>query len=223
MKKCLFCGKILRKKKRQCLRDKRGWQWETPAQFKKRHFCGYPCSPHGGRRIVKEKWEVIEELYKNFGFSINKIARFLKVERTTILWHLKRRGLANKHPGRIIEEEVANWLKQRKKTVVAQRGDWPFDLLVDGEKIDVKSTSQQADRWGYRFQLQCLKERKQPKDLYLSVDKYYLVFLDLPDRPIYSLESHLVEQYQQMLMLPLGLNSKKYPLQFIGYLGGGKV
>ena len=58
MKKCKFCGKKLVRKRVKDGSSKKGWRWETPANFKKRMSCRAECkfeNLHKNNERVKTK------------------------------------------------------------------------------------------------------------------------------------------------------------------------
>jgi len=159
-------------------------------------------------------------LYMN-GESSYSIARLLNIDASYVRSIIKKAGIA-RNPGRDIEKLVRNKLLKEGHQVEQMKGDYPFDLLVDGKRIDVKSASltinnKKANCFGYKFQIQDGSHRKTMKDFKKLIDEFYLVFLDLPDQPIYSIDSQVINANYTISIPPTF--ATKYPIKFMGYLG----
>lgn len=167
----------------------------------------------------------IKKLYTEGGLTTYAIARELGLLQNSVLCALRRLEIVEKHIGRRVEDAVARWLERRGDTVVQQRGDAPYDLLVGGERVDVKSANPRSDEgWiNYSFQLQCKKTRLHLKNLHESVDWFYLVFLGKPRVPIYALRSKDVAPYQQTLTIGEKLKTKHRLIRVGNLTGGDKI
>lgn len=161
------------------------------------------------------------KMYKA-GFSTYQIAEKFGVTRSNVCLVLKYWEIKLRHLGDDIEVKVKDWLQTKGYKVVHQKGDRPFDLFVDEEKVDVKSAHKSYDKWhnrfGYVFQLQDRFNRIKSKNLQKKVDNYYLVFLDEDKEPVYKLPSKEITATQTLrISAPF---KTKYQLQFIGNLEG---
>lgn len=156
----------------------------------------------------------MQYLHQVEGLSTYQIADILKAKPDTIRHSLWSRGMIKRSLGKDIEEKVALWLEDKGNIVIRQKGDAPFDLLVNDKKVDVKSAHRSTDR-KYSFQLQCGKNRKELKDLGKHVDWFYLTFLDEARVPVYKIQAFLLEAKQT---LHVSGPACKYPLVFVGYL-----
>lgn len=169
--------------------------------------------------MISKKVQNYINMYKS-GHSSYEIARKFNVSRSNVCSLLKRHGIQRRHLGDDVELEVMNFLIDKGKRVEHLEGNSPYDLLVNGKKIDVKSASLSYDKWNkknsYVFQLQDRWNRTESKDLQNKVDYFYLVFLSIENRPIYILDSKDVEA-KQTLRIYEHLKTK-YPIKLLGYL-----
>ena len=183
------------------------------------------------KRFSKKEKEVIENLYLKKELSSYKIAEFLNRKPNSIRCYLRNLGIARKHKGRVIEDKLARFLRNSGNYVTQQSGIAPYDLLMDGERIDVKSSHKvivnKGKPWqAYKFQLQDLKSRKELKDLHQCVDWFYLVFLSKLSQQarVFRLASSNVNKHQQTLSVS-NPNERKH-IEFMGFLNlteGGEI
>lgn len=161
----------------------------------------------------------VRRLYKE-GLSTYKVARQLGLRPSTVQTYIRSEGLSRPAPGVEYERRVASFLLGRGLPVEHQSYTSPFDLLVGDQRIDVKA-AHLSGKWGqggraYRFEL---SHHEAYKQLAASTDFLYLVFLDKPGSPIYSLRATEVTA-KRMLTIPSSLNTK-YPIALVGHLGEG--
>ena len=163
-------------------------------------------------------YKKIRELCEK-GLSTYQIADKLGYKQNSVLVALRSIGKARKNMGWEIENKVVDWLVAQGKRITHRRGDAPYDILLEGERIDVKSViDQKGDNM--KFQLQCCKGKKALKDLHDTVDWFYLVFANDPKMPVYALNSLDVGQYQQTFSIRRDMKTG-YNLTHIGNLEGG--
>lgn len=149
--------------------------------------------------------------------STAEIAELTGRKKNTVICGLRKRGVLRRSLGRDIEDRVAGWLRKQGKIVIQQRGDAPFDLLVDGWRIDVKSSHISTEKYPrYSFELQDLSNRKSFKNYSKSFDWFYLVLLDEKDIPIYRLKSDNTQNKQVFSIYPFKMT--KYPIELVRYL-----
>jgi hypothetical protein len=159
----------------------------------------------------------IINLYKK-GLSINKISKLLSINRDRVRAILTYRGLTRLAPGRAMEKKVATFLEDRGHKVERQKGDRPFDLLVDGKRIDVKSahlSGKFLDGWRFEMQHDFSREKIHAN----FIDEFYLVFMENENNRIFCLDSNEVH-VKKMLRIPRSFNTK-YNLKYIGILREG--
>ncbi len=162
--------------------------------------------------------DIAEHLHVEQGASTAEIAELMGRTKDTVKRGLWGRGVLRPSLGKDIEQEVAAWLTRQGKRVVLQKGDAPFDLLVDDERVDVKSAhrSKSGASWAYRFQLQDVTKRVSLKNFAYELDSFYLVFLDDDGAPVYRLKSVAVKIRCGLSVTHIGRS--KYPMQLLGYL-----
>lgn len=150
--------------------------------------------------------------------STAEIAELTGTKKNTVISILRYRGVLRRAPGRDIEEEVAQWYERQGNCVLRQRGDAPYDLLINGKRVDVKSAHLSKDG-SYSFAIRH-DERKSLKDLSAELDYFYLVFLSENGCPIYRLSSHDISVKRDLKIH--NIFNTKYPLQLLGYLRPGQ-
>lgn len=154
------------------------------------------------------------------GFSTYQIAKKFNRTPANIALVLKYWGVPRRHLGDDIEIKVMNWLEDRGHEVIRQGGKSPYDLLVNNQKIDIKSAHETYDKWNkkysYSFQLQSMPNRTYLKNFKKEIDSFYLVFLNEDKVPMYKLLSKDVEATQTLRIFSHLI--KKYPLKLVGYL-----
>lgn len=159
--------------------------------------------------------DIQQHLHVEQGASTAEIAELLGRKKNTVLQGLRLRGVLRQALGRDIEIEVTKWLRSQGKSVINQRGDAPFDILVDGERVDIKSSHMNKDG-RYGFSLQDRSNRVSDKNFSVEFDSFYLVFLDEDGVPVYRVGSaNITARYSIGIT---HLNKTKYPMQLIGYL-----
>lgn len=167
------------------------------------------------------KENVAQEVYLHTikGLSTYKIAELLYGNQRAIRNNLYRHGVLKQALGRDIEERVAKYLEKKGSIVIRQKGDCSYDLLVNNKRVDVKSAHKTfaggKNDWAYFFDIK--HKDALYTDYHKDKDELYLVFLDEPDCPIYSLD---VNDIQVKCTLRIThINNTKYPIKLIGYLG----
>ena len=163
----------------------------------------------------KEKVAELCAMYGS-GLSIHKLSRVFAIHRRTVMFHLRQNGFVlPERLGKDVERAVARRLSESGAVVTTQPENAPYDLLVDGLRVDVKSASRSRHRGGtrYIFQLQDVTERKKVKAFDESVDYFYLAFLDAPNRPVYALSTH--QELPQSSLSVTDIERCKYPLEFV--------
>jgi len=151
--------------------------------------------------------------------SVYEIGELLERKPNSVLVNLRNHGVLRKAMGRDIEEEVAQWFEKQGLEVKRQRGDAPFDLSINNERIDVKS-AHLGDNNGYpiyRFQLQDLGKRVTVKRFSRELDSFIFVLLDEDNSPMYKLSSSDITN-KVSISFPKNIFHSKYSLHFIGYL-----
>lgn len=156
---------------------------------------------------------LVEDMYLQ-GLSTYKIAETLGLIPNTVRRYLWDRRLIRQSLSSRIEFAVANWLGKQMKVVEQQKGDAPFDILCDGERIDVKSSHKSTDGC-HRFELSHTKDTGKRKKYTDYLDSFYLVFLDLEGLPVYRLDAKAVVVGNLKVKNP---EKSKYPLEYLGDL-----
>lgn len=160
-------------------------------------------------------------LYTQKNKSLLEISKLLNQKYDTVKRNLTYRKVIRKALGREIEEQVAKNLEKSGNIVLRQKGDFPFDFLLNHKKrVDVKSAHKSKDRKYSRYCFQLYDGtaygRKFQKNISEEVDSLFLVFLDEPNRPIYELStSQLACKRNLTITEP---NKGKYSLRFINFL-----
>lgn len=174
-------------------------------------------------RIYITNPQSVNDDYVIAGLSTGQIADKYGYKKNTVLRHLWKQGLLRQGVGRAIEREVAIWLYPLAGAVFLMKGDCPFDLLVDGQRVNVKSAVGSYTRNGrFRRHLFTLSHAQSNADYHAHVDQFYLVFRDMPYRPVYMLEAASLRVKSCLAICDP--DESKYPLRLIGYLdkrGGG--
>lgn len=150
--------------------------------------------------------------------STAQIAAQFGVKKNSVIAALRYNGALHRAPGRDIEDAVAIWTIGKARSCFKMRGDRPFDLLIDGVRVDVKSAGISIMTPGrsprYYFAL-THKDRVHAK--VDAVDAYYLVIKDKPGRPIYKLAANAVD-VKSTMSLPQSITGGKYSVEFVGHL-----
>lgn len=173
-------------------------------------------------KYIAPKTKLEIELHSEGGISVKAIAKLLGEKVNTVLVNLRNHGVLRRSAGRDIEELVAQWLEKQGKIVVRQRGDAPFDLLVDGKRIDVKSShahindKSRPNYLMYQFVI-FHRQRKFAKDYQKELDLFYLVFLNEEGRPIYALAPKFIKRKHAITVRYPNINKS---FTFIGNLDG---
>lgn len=161
----------------------------------------------------KEKAAIIA-LHTKQGLSTNEIAKLLGKKKNSILVFLRNMGLLRKNTGYDTESRVEAYFKRHKIDYIRQRGDAPYDFLVDGVKIDVKGAHRSTDNL-YYFELQHVGSKRKTA---MDIDLLFLVFLDEPSEPIFALPFHTVSGVRRLIRIRDPFTSK-YDLDYYGLLG----
>lgn len=173
-----------------------------------------------GYRISRddEKSPIVKEYIDlhNSGYSTSEIAKILDKKKNTVIQSLRKYGILRRALGRDVEDEVAIWTCHFASSCFKMPGDCPFDLLVNGVRVNVKSSS--LGKRGYSF---AIRHKQSKSDYHKHVDEFYLVFLGSPGRPVYRLPSSYVN-VSYGIGIPVDISQSKYPLQFLGFLDGGE-
>lgn len=158
----------------------------------------------------------------NSGESARGIAKRMRRKKNSIVTLIRSHGLMRTPPSKLIEHEVAAWASRFASSCRLMPGDAPFDMLLDGSRIDVKSAHLNARFSGYYF---AVGHKESLKDPAKHIDWYYLVFLDLSGRPVYRMPQHEIK-VKRTIHIPVTLKTK-YTLELLGHLddafgtGGG--
>ena len=161
------------------------------------------------KKLSDENVKLILERHKN-NVSILQIARELGVCPSSVRYHLKRDGFSpNKILGKDQEKMVTTLEEINGKKVTIMPIHHPFDLLIDGVRVDVKSArpSKVKLQKRYLFQLQDLTQRKVVKKLKDLIDTYYLVFKDTGE--VWSLGAEFVN-CKSSLSIGIPMERSKY-------------
>lgn len=152
----------------------------------------------------------IIELYEQ-GFSSYQVAALVHRKPDSIRHILRYAGVIRESKGRDIERLVAKWFKDRKFNVLEMPGDRPYDLLVEGLRIDVKSSTLHKDD---KFNFELIHDLNKHKNNAKSFDLFLFVLLE-DEMPMYLLGSSLIETK----MFSWRRDHKtKYPLVYLGDL-----
>lgn len=158
--------------------------------------------------------KIIEEHLS--GDSTGTIAKRWKMRKNSIIVLLRYHKTLRRSSGRDVEVEVAAWSSRFARSCQCQRGDAPFDVRVNQERVDVKSASWSehgGPEGSYYFTIKHKDSNKDPK---AHIDSYFLVFLTKPGRPIYRLPIEAVD-VSRTLRIPADLKTR-FPLQLLGHL-----
>jgi len=150
------------------------------------------------------------------GLSTRQIAREFGANPSSVKKSLKVRGVLRPSPGKDIERDVWFWLVGQANSLMRVKGDRPFDLLADGERIDVKSAKECQGR--YTFAL----HHKDSKRTESVADWYWLVLKDRTHRPIYRCRPSDI-QAKLNFNIPLERIVSEERFEFVGFLGQGVV
>lgn len=160
--------------------------------------------------------DVAEYLYTKMGLSSYKVAEILKVTPESIRQTLKKRGVGRRRLGKDIEDIIEKWCIKSGFEITRQKENSGFDFLINGKRVDVKSAQKTRENKRYRYYFQ-LKDLSNSSHNYKDwVDTIWLVFLNEPGMPIYSLDlTYINVRHGISIASP---NKSKYPIDLIGYL-----
>jgi len=153
----------------------------------------------------------IEMLYSQ-GLSTYQVADKLGIKADTVKHNLWQSGKIRKALGTDIEVEVAAWLSNSCKALLRLPGDHPYDLLVDGQRIDVKSSKINASG-GYSFEI--THKNAKPKIIYNHMDWLYLVFITKTAKLIYKADPRIFTG-RRVVYFKADISQSIYPLQYLG-------
>ena len=156
------------------------------------------------------KTKEIIKLHTINNLSTRQIAKKMGYKNyNSVIRLLKYHKVLKKSLGYDEEIKVFNWLKKQGLKVQRQRGDAYFDLLLNKEKIDVKSSNLNKDK---RYSFQIRNDYSLNKNLNL-IDWFYLLF----DREIlYKVKpSELIARRNLHISNP---DKSKYNLIYVGNL-----
>lgn len=158
--------------------------------------------------------EPIHNLYFQ-GLSTSQVAKALGKTKASVKQYLYTRGLLRRALGRDIEEEVAIWLEKEGYHIVRQKGDHHFDLLVDGKKVDVKSSKVHFDKsdGSYSYCFEIRHKQNLNKDI-ADLDYFFLVFISETSKSLYKLRANEVK-VKRILKIS-NIDKTKYKLKYIG-------
>lgn len=153
--------------------------------------------------------------------TVHAIARKEGIDRSLVNYYLRKLGLLKKRRGYIAEKRVSDLLTGLGQKVEMMKNNSPYDLMANGLKIDVKSSSLNTDKRGvgyYNFQLQDVTERKKIKKISEEVDLLYLVFKDSGE--VFELKPTEI-QCSLGLKMPSQIAKSKYfkKMKYIGNIG----
>lgn len=152
------------------------------------------------------------------GKSCREIAKNLDCTRWAIEWVIRKKSKMRNHLGFEIEDLVFNKLTKSGYSVTqSEYRTSPYDLMVNGKRIDVKCAHKTFDKYSnrerYCFQLQDITNRKSEKKLNEEIDEFYFVFLDEKNIPVYSLPSHSLKARKNLTIN--NFESTKYGFIFL--------
>lgn len=156
--------------------------------------------------------------YYRHGMSTYNLAKTIRLPVSSIRRYLYDKGLIRRAPGRDIEDQVVAWAKKKGHRVFQLAGDEPYDALVDGVRVQIKSanpsTEDKPHKKSYRFEINhdLARNNNKPSDRF---DELWLVLL--PSRQIVSLPARDIDRLKSILSLPQSLKTK-YNYTMIGKL-----
>lgn len=163
---------------------------------------------------------LIEKMYQK-NMSTYFIAKELGIKPNSVRAYLHRKGIKKDSLGRMAEKIVQLWLEKNGNHVISQRGDHPFDLLVNGERVDVKASNLSKENT-FCFQTQDVESkrnnfiRKTLKNYAKSFDWFYLVFIFNNSVKLFRLRAEAVS-VKRTLKICCHLKTK-YPIEYLGDL-----
>ena len=95
----------------------------------------------GKHKMIKEKTKTIIRLHIKENKSTRVIAELLGMSKNSVLGVLRYQKKLKQAPGIKEEKKVLKWFKKNGHEVIRQKGNAPFDAFIDGERVDVKSSS----------------------------------------------------------------------------------
>lgn len=155
----------------------------------------------------------IIDLHLKENLSTAQIGAMLNIKKNTVLKSLRRANVLKRSLGLDVEDQVIQFLRQKGLTVLKQKGDCTFDILLDGKRVDIKSAHKHK-KYGYYFEIK--HKLSLFTDYRKDIDYFLLVFLDEPHAPIYRLESSQINVKRNLHIQ--NLKSTKYPIDLVGYL-----
>lgn len=150
------------------------------------------------------------------GMSCKQIAIKLNQKKNTVLVNLRNHQCLRPNTGRLAEDLVENYLIKNNLPYERQKGDSPYDFLINSKKIDVKSANEVAGR--YAFELSSDKNRLERKIISESCDYLYLVFLDKDKKPCYILDTKEINPIKTLHVSNPDYYRGKYNLRFKFFL-----
>lgn len=156
------------------------------------------------------------ELHES-GLSTREIAEKLGVTKNGVISVLRYWGKCRRAPGVEWEDKVESAMTMFGHDVQRMPGDHPFDFVIDGQHVEVKSAASHVqNKYGttaYGFDI---NHKDSAVNNLPLVDYYLLVFTDKPLVPMYRLDAREVTA-KSYLKIPSSLNTK-YNLVWVGNL-----
>lgn len=151
------------------------------------------------------------ELY-NQGLSTYQIAQLMNTKQNNIYKNLRYYGVIREALGLSEERQVINYLRSIGYEIEEQiRGDAPYDALIQGYRVDIKSANLATNN-RYYFEI---SHRNSNKDYKTEVDWFTLLFKDTGE--IYNLNIKDIN-VKTTLSIPMKISTSKYPLKYVGSL-----
>jgi len=169
---------------------------------------------------MRNKTKKIIKLHKR-GKSTAEIAQKFDMKKNTVINLLRYWNELRQSLGVDTEKRVLDFMRKKGCVVKRMRGDNYFDAFVDGKLVDVKSASlsmgnKKTGCTRYCFEINHKESVSNNLDL---IDYFLLVFKDGVGETLYKLNAERTTHLKHMLTFPSDpLNSRKYPLEFVGYL-----
>ena len=155
------------------------------------------------------------------GLSSTDVARQLGINRDSVKWILRKYHLSRPPAGYNAETRVRDWLLLNGHRVTRQPWTSLYDLLVDGSRVDVKTSNSSIHKIGvyrypfYQFVIYS-QDRKTVKHITHEIDEFYLVLLDEHPSPVFTVASRELIGIQRLEFS----KGKKLPIKhrLLGYL-----
>lgn len=159
-------------------------------------------------------------LYVDERLSARQIAKRYGVTPGHVLGVLHYHRVLRPSPGKDIERDVLEWVVGRYPSAMKQKGDRPFDLLIAGERIDVKSAKESMVGGKYPRFVFAIHHKLSGRTT-SEADWYWFVLKDRPGRPIYRcLTTDII------CKLNVGISFETFHadprFSFVGFLGERK-